>query len=163
MPFEIPDYHKTQKILHVGCERPHAYFIPYENGELAARDERNSSAYFKTLDGTWKFRFYKSVSEVPDFRITPPESWDTLDVPMNWQNALGRGYDTPNYTNVNYPYPVDPPHVPNENPCGLYMRDFTVSAEFLDGKDVLLNFEGVDSCFYLLSMMPSLRTVRSAI
>ena len=149
MPFEIPDYHKTQKTLHVGCERPHAYFIPYESEAAAKSDERDSSAYFKTLDGTWQFHFYRSVSEVPDFRVTPPETWDTLDVPMNWQNALGRGYDTPNYTNVNYPYPVDPPHVPNENPAGLYMRDFTLSEEFLDGKDILLNFEGVDSCFYL--------------
>lgn len=149
MPFEIPDYHKTQKTLHVGCERPHAYFIPYGDRATALRDERNSSVYFKTLDGTWKFRFYPSVDEVPDFRVTPPASWDTLDVPMNWQNALGRGYDTPNYTNVNYPIPVDPPHVPNENPCGLYMRDFTLPEDFLCGKDVLLNFEGVDSCFYL--------------
>ena len=149
MPFEIPDYHKTQKTLHVGCERPHAYFIPYESREGAARDERIASAYFKTLDGTWNFRYYPSVADVPDFRVTPPETWDALDVPMNWQNALGRGYDTPNYTNVNYPYPVDPPHVPNENPAGLYMRDFTLTEEFLDGKDVLLNFDGVDSCFYL--------------
>ena len=149
MPFEIPDYHKTQKTLHVGCERPHAYFIPYESHEAALRDERNSSAYFKTLDGTWKFHFYPSFSEVPDFRLTLPETFDDLDVPMNWQNALGRGYDTPNYTNVDYPFPVDPPHVPEKNPCGLYLRDFTVTSDFLDGKDVLLNFEGVDSCFYL--------------
>lgn len=149
MPFEIPDYHKTLDTLHLGCERPHAYFIPYESAEKAREGERNRSAFFKTLDGTWDFHFYPSVTEVPDFRTAPVTQWDKLDVPMNWQNALGRGYDTPNYTNVNYPYPVDPPHVPNENPCGLYSRDFTVSADYLAEKDVMLTFEGVDSCFYL--------------
>lgn len=62
--------------------------------------------------------------------------------------ALGRGYDVPNYTNVNYPIPYDPPFVPDENPCGLYSRKFTVPAA-MAGKKIYLNFEGVDSAFYV--------------
>ncbi len=76
------------------------------------------------------------------------EGMDKLTVPMNWQMMLDRGYDVPNYTNVNYPYPVDPPYVPDDNPCGLYVRDFTLPAH-ADGKKIYINFEGVDSCFYL--------------
>ena len=67
---------------------------------------------------------------------------------MNWQMALDRGYDVPNYTNVNYPFPCDPPHVPDENPCGLYQRHFFVRPG-MEKKKVFINFEGVDSCFYL--------------
>ena len=62
---------------------------------------------------------------------------------------LDRGYDVPNYTNVNYPYPVDPPHVPDENPCALYTRTFTLDEAILRLKDIILTFEGVDSCFYV--------------
>ena len=76
------------------------------------------------------------------------EGSDKLTVPMSWQMALGRGYDVPNYTNVNYPIPYDPPFVPDENPCGLYSRKFTVPAA-MAGKKIYLNFEGVDSAFYV--------------
>ena len=65
------------------------------------------------------------------------------------QSFTDRGYDTPNYTNVNYPFPVDPPHVPDANPSALYRREVYISAEKLEGREVYLNFEGVDSCFYL--------------
>ncbi|MBR2460573.1 MAG: DUF4981 domain-containing protein [Clostridia bacterium] len=72
-----------------------------------------------------------------------------MTVPMSWQNALGKGYDVPNYTNVNYPYPVDPPHVPDNNPCALYKRSFSLTAEQIGDREIFINFEGVDSCFYL--------------
>ena len=68
---------------------------------------------------------------------------------MSWQLALGRGYDTPHYTNVEYPIPVDPPHVPVDNPCGLYEKSFEIDADALATKQIRLMFEGVDSCFYL--------------
>ena len=145
MPFGIPDYHKTLSVLHVGTEAPHAYFIPYPTEAAAIRDLRDESSYFKTLIGAWDFKFYKSVTEIENVHAAANEK---IHVPMNWQNVLGRGYDTPNYTNMNYPYPVDPPHVPEANPCGVYSREFYLTEEQLK-KDVLLNFEGVDSCFYL--------------
>ncbi len=149
--FRLPDFHKSVETLHYGCEEPRAYFVPAQDRETAASDNRAASAYFKTLCGEWSFRFFKSAADLVDFTAPDytPDGADRLTVPMNWQNELGRGYDIPNYTNVNYPYPIDPPHVPVENPCGLYERTFTVPASVLAEKQVYLNFEGVDSCFYL--------------
>ncbi len=147
---KIPNYHKSLEVLHMGCEEPHAYFIPFESEDGCNSRYREDSAFFKTLCGTWDFKWYKNISEVAgiDCPVIPTEC-DKLDVPMNWQVALGRGYDVPNYTNVNYPIPIDPPHVPDSNPVGLYRRFFTVTEEMLRGKEVFINFEGVDSCFYL--------------
>ena len=149
MPLQAPDYHKSLEKLHVGCEEPRAYFIPYESAEKAKADNRADSAYVKSLCGTWDFQYYSSVTEVPDFTAAwfDRAGMDKLPVPMNWQMALGRGYDVPNYTNINYPFPVDEPHVPSENPCGLYIRDFNYTP--VAGKDTYIVFEGVDSCFYL--------------
>ena len=70
--------------------------------------------------------------------------WDRIPVPSNWQM---HGYGIPQYTNVNYPYPIDPPHVPQENPVGLYRRAFAVPADW-KGRQVFLVFDGVDSAFY---------------
>ncbi len=149
MPFGVPNYHKSLKDLHVGCEKNHAYFIPFQDKETALGKLRDESSYFKTLIGEWNFKFYSSVSDVEDVYSVMFGDEDKLDVPMNWQNALDRGFDTPQYTNVNYPYPVDPPHVPDENPVGIYSRTFVLSENELDGKEMILGFEGVDSCFYL--------------
>lgn len=149
MPFGIKDYHKELLEMHVGCERPHAYFIPYETKEKAQKGARGASAYFKSLAGEWNFKFYKSVSEVPESVTEPMVFTEKMAVPSSWQYAIGRGYDVPQYTNVIYPFPYDPPRVPEENPAAVYMREFTLGEAELSGKDVMLNFEGVDSCFYL--------------
>ncbi len=147
---KLPNYHKSLEVLHMGCETPRAYYIPFESEEKCASEYREDSAFFKSLCGTWDFKWYKNVSEVSGIDCPAmPTECDKLDVPMNWQVALDRGYDVPNYTNVNYPIPIDPPHVPDDNPVGLYRRYFTVTEEMLAGKEVFINFEGVDSCFYL--------------
>jgi len=152
MPLNIPDYHQSpaKENLHVGCEEPRAYFVPHDTKDGALSDIRETSRYFKSLCGSWKFRFFASLNDVKcvtgDGFTT--DGFDKLTVPMNWQMALDRGYDVPNYTNVNYPIPIDPPYVPDENPCGLYVRDFTVPASLAD-KEIYLNFEGVDSAFYV--------------
>ncbi len=148
MPFGIQDYHKSLEHLHIGCERPHAYFIPFATEDGAKSGIRDYSEYFMTLLGEWDFKFYGSVRELDGVLLGDVSFCEKIPVPMNWQNVLGRGYDTPNYTNVNYPYPKDPPFIPEDNPAGLYSRDFYI--EKLDtGKTYMLNFEGVDSCFYL--------------
>ena len=149
MPFGLPDYHKSLDVLHFGTEAPHAYFIPYADPQAARELQRDYSPYFKSLCGEWCFKFFPSVTDIIDPMAVTFEENERLDVPMNWQNALGRGYDIPNYTNTNYPYPVDPPHVPDENPAGVYSRHFRLAPASLTGKDVVLTFEGVDSCFYL--------------
>ncbi len=145
--FFVEKHWENPQVLHVNCEKPHAYFIPYENQEKAHKGIRGNSAYFKSLNGVWKFKYHTSVNDVEDSFYTQDydaSGWDSLPVPANWQM---HGYDIPHYTNVNYPYPCDPPHVPNENPAGLYVRDFYVDSK--SDKDVILGFEGVDSCFYV--------------
>ena len=129
--FMLPNYHKSLEVLHYNCEAPRAYFIPAECRESAAAENRAESAYFKNLCGEWDFKFYPSVCELCDFTAPDFVFGDKMTVPMNWQMALGRGYDVPNYTNFAYPYPVDPPHVPDDNPCGVYSRDFNVPAALL--------------------------------
>ena len=143
-------YHLSQEHLHVGCDKPRAYFIPYGSDAAAKTGNRALSDRFLTLCGEWSFRYYRSMGDVEDF--TAPDfsaEWERLNVPMSWQMALGRGYDTPQYTNVRYPFPVDPPHVPDDNPCGLYEREFEIDAKTLKSRKVKMVFEGVDSCFYL--------------
>lgn len=72
-------------------------------------------ATYTLLNGEWDFAYFKRDVDVPDFI----EDWDKIEVPSCWQL---KGYENPNYTNVNYPYPVDPPYVPDDNPCGVYRR-----------------------------------------
>ena len=101
-------YHQNPEQLHIGCEKPHAYFIPYGSRNAAKTANRAASNRFVTLCGEWDFRYYTSIHEVEDF--TAPEwraeGFDRLNVPMSWQLARGRGYDTAHYTNENYPFPV---------------------------------------------------------
>lgn len=143
------NHHVSTDVLHVGCQEPRAYYIPYSSISSGGVQDRSASDRFVSLCGTWDFRFYPAVYLVDDPATEDlPCGMDQIDVPRSWQTLLGRGYDTPHYTNVEYPFVVDPPHVPVDNPCGLYRRTFTVTAGMLE-KDIMLNFEGVDSCFYL--------------
>ena len=91
------------------------------------------------LTGTWNFAFFQRDIDVPDVI----EAWDTIPVPSCWQL---QGYENPNYSNINYPYPCDPPYVPDDNPCGVYQRQFEL--ENISGKTYFV-FEGVSSCAYL--------------
>ena len=143
-------FHKSLNDLHVKCLPPHAYFIPFGKGQKVDPEKRAQSPYFHSLCGEWKFKYYSSVTEVDDFTAEnfDRDAMETIMVPRSWQTMTERGYDVPQYTNVNYPIPVDPPHVPDENPCGLYQREFTVTKQ-MKKKDLLLTFEGVDSCFYV--------------
>ncbi len=150
----IKEYHKTIDEFHANCEEPRAYFVPYESEKKAVLGKRNESSYFKTLCGTWAFKYFESIEDIDedvtaeDYEICDCGCFDEIDVPGNWQMNLGKGYDVPNYTNIRYPYPVDPPHIPTDNPCGVYIRDFYLS-DFFAGRKVFLNFEGVDAGFYV--------------
>ncbi len=143
-------YHKDLRDLHVFCEKPRAYFIPFENEKKALEGNRAKSSRFISLCGDWDFKFFPSIHEADDFLSDTftVEGFEKLSVPMCWQSETERGYDVPNYTNVKYPYPVDPPKIPEINPCGLYSREVFIHESALK-KEVYINFEGVDSCFYL--------------
>ncbi len=144
-------HHRSLAVLHENCLSPRAYFIPYESTEKAAAGRREDSLYFHSLCGTWNFRFFSSRDTLPEGfeqETFSEDGFESIPVPYSWQALTERGYDVPNYTNVRYPYPVDPPHVPDENPCGLYRNRFILS-DAEAARTQILTFEGVDSCFYV--------------
>ena len=94
---------------------------------------------YQLLNGTWKFAYFQRDIDVPEMI----EKWDTIPVPSCWQIE---GYENPNYTNINYPYPCDPPYVPDDNPCGVYERTFELGEKW--GR-VYFVLEGVSSCAFL--------------
>ncbi|KAB8194024.1 DUF4981 domain-containing protein [Nonomuraea phyllanthi] len=107
------------------------------DGRRAPRAAFDSDGARLSLNGRWRFRLSPTAEGQPvdaDF-----SSWDELPVPSMWQL---QGYGVPAYTNVNYPFPVEPPYVPDDNPTGDYRLEF--EAPFERG---VLRFEGVDSCF----------------
>ena len=125
-----------------------SYFFHYPDALAAARADRTASPWFLLLNGQWKFHYAPTPGEAPaDFHTKDHDvsSWDDIAVPGNWQM---QGYGHPHYTNVQFPFPVDPPFVPTENPTGSYRRDFMVPREW-SGKRLILRFEGVDSAFHL--------------
>ncbi len=106
---------------------PRSYYIPKGVSE------------YKLLNGDWDFAYFSRDIDVPE-KI---EKWDKITVPSCLQL---KGYENPNYTNINYPYPCDPPFVPDDNPCGVYSREFEMENKW--GK-VYFVLEGVSSCAFL--------------
>lgn len=135
-------------ILQINREPARAWYIPYDCEKNALYASKGKSPYYKLLNGNWKFSYYERYIDAPkDFYVEDYDtsSWKDIPVPSNWQMY---GYDIPQYVNVTYPYPLDPPYVPNDNPCGIYIRSFRMPKEW-DSKKVYINFEGVNSCFYI--------------
>ncbi|HEY4385472.1 MAG TPA: glycoside hydrolase family 2 TIM barrel-domain containing protein [Ktedonobacteraceae bacterium] len=139
---------ETQTFLQENRLPGRAYFIPYADERAALSYEREESPFFRLLNGTWKFHYSPSPAEAPeDFYMDTyaVDQWDDLQVPSSWQM---HGYGYPHYTNINYPFPIDPPHIPTENPTGSYRHTFFVPDAWLK-RLVTLRFEGVDSAFHL--------------
>lgn len=143
-------YHEDLGTLHLGCEPNRSYYIPYGDKESALTDERANSSRVTSLCGVWDFHFYNSIEEADDFLAGgfSLADFEKIDVPRSWQTYIDRGYDIPQYSNWALLIPNDPPHVPAENPCGLYIRKINITEAELT-RELYLNFEGVDSCFYL--------------
>lgn len=134
-------YHEDPHILHVKTLENRAYYVPFAPGEDPFGN-REQSSRLELLNGEWGFTYRDSVIDLPsDFTETDPET--TIPVPSNWQL---HGFDKPQYTNVVYPIPFDPPYVPDDDPVGVYYRQYRYTP---DGMRRILVFEGVDSCFYL--------------
>ena len=134
-------HYENLQLLQENCEPQRAYYIPYDSLDKALAGEKEVSNYYISLNGEWKFKYYQRDIDVPE-QIS---EWDTITVPSNWQM---QGYDNPYYTNLNYPYPVDPPYVPDDNPCGVYSLDFEIPEEWSE-RETYIVLEGVNSCFYL--------------
>ena len=141
-------YYRELEHIHVGCVPPRAYYIPFDSEQTSA--VREDSRLFTVLNGEWDFAFFPNVEELAleDENFTQTvECPDKMPVPFCWQLKLDKGYDVPNYINQDYPYPVDPPHLPDVIPCGFYRR--TKDIKKCGDKKYYINFEGVSSCFYL--------------
>ena len=136
-------YYDNPKTLHINTVEPRAYYIPTQTKmQFDFIDARLYSDRFFTLNGQWDFKFYDSVLDVPEnvFEIMLENK---IKVPSIWQTE---GYDFRQYVNLDYQIPFDPPYVPTENPCGVYKKRFKFDKKF---EKAYLNFEGVDSCFYV--------------
>ncbi len=128
--------------IHENTLPPRAHYIPYDSMEKALAGDKESSKYYIPLNGEWQFRYYSRDIDCPR-EIT---DWDTVNVPSCWQTT---GYEKPYYTNVNYPYVIDPPYVPDDNPVGVYRRVILMSDEQAMLRCYIV-FEGVSSCVELL-------------
>ena len=141
----LRQFHEDPQILHVGTCPIRSYYLPFADEE---ESHTGVSSRVFSLDGEWAFRYFESFGQAVDPEeglCFDEEEMGSIPVPSCWQN---HGYGRHMYTNVRYPFPVDPPYVPDENPCGLYMRHFELEEKDQEAR-WFLNFEGVDSCFYL--------------
>lgn len=136
------------KVLQRGRLQDHAYFVSYADAASALTYERGLSPWFRLLNGSWQFHYAEAPSLVPEgFEKNGFEdsAWATLEVPGHWQL---QGFGKPHYTDLYYPFPVDPPRVPSDNPTGCYRRSFHIPAAWKD-RQIVLRFEGVDSAFHV--------------
>lgn len=166
--YTLPDFTllENQKIVNINKEPARAWFIPYtcrcnalsgarilrghtpDSADAAIVSEKNSRR--KMLNGDWDFIYCNNKKEAADalrcvFAGENKNKYDKIKVPSNWQMY---GYDSPQYVNALYPIPLDPPHVPYDNPAGIYMRNFNIPKDWTAG-EIFLNFEGVNTYFYV--------------
>jgi len=146
----VPRFYEDLSVLHQNTELDRAYYIPSSVRNDMVIWNRESSDRLQMLSGcAWRFAYYPSIHDLQDpfymQEYEPGKWWKQETVPFCWQL---RGYDSPQYTNIRYPFPFDPPYVPQDNPCGAYLHSFSWHRD-PDAPRAFLNFEGVDSCFYV--------------
>lgn len=144
----VPKYYEDLKVLHENVMPARAYYIPASKPMDTLVEQREDSDRIQMLNGKWKFCYFDSIYKLKDafYELSyDASSFDEISVPGCWQMF---GYDSHQYTNFHYPFPFDPPYVPQENPCGAYVYEFEYKKEESAPK-AYLNFEGVDSCYYI--------------
>ncbi|WP_043563423.1 glycoside hydrolase family 2 TIM barrel-domain containing protein [Actinomyces israelii] len=144
----VPRHYEDLGVLHENTLPPRAYYLPASAPITPGPRARERSDRVHLLSGRWSFAYHPSIHELTEpfwGRDIPLEGMESVPVPSSWQHL---GYDRHQYTNVRYPIPLDPPRVPQDNPCGVYLRDFEHTA-VLEAPRTHLVFEGVDSCFYV--------------
>ncbi len=144
----VPRYYENLHMLHENTMPNRSYYIPASKRMDNLVEHRESSDRMQLLNGVWKFRYFRSIYDLKEKFYEcgfDAEEYDTVVVPGEWQNY---GYDVFQYVNFKYPFPFDPPYVPQENPCGAYICEFFYEQDE-EAPRAYLNFEGVDSCFYV--------------
>lgn len=150
MSFEqLPDW-ENPEVVGINRVKAHATAAPYPSVELALRGERLESPWVQLLNGDWQFQWAPTPGDAPEGMELPDydaSTWDTIEVPANWQM---HGYGYPQYVNVQYPFPPDEmPRVPHHtNEVGSYRTSFVLPAGW-EGKRVSVVFGGVESAFYV--------------
>ncbi len=155
---DSPDW-ENEQVVHINTEAPRATFVPFPDAAMAVAGDRESSPFFRSLDGAWKFNWVPKPEDRPTnfFQTDFDDStWKTIDVPSNWEM---KGYGVPIYLGSGYPFKMDPPRVTEEpptnwtayaqrDPVGSYRRTFELPADWA-GRRVFIHFDGVESAFYL--------------
>ena len=144
----VSRYYENLNVLHENTMPARAYYIPASKRMDNLMEHREESDRMQLLNGTWKFQYYNSIYDIQESffeKDYDTEKFDEIQVPSVWQME---GYDTHQYTNIRYPFPFDPPYVPQDIPCGAYVHTFVYHKDE-NAPKALLNFEGVDSCFYV--------------
>jgi len=144
-----PSDYENPEVIERKQEPPHATLMPYEDTQRALSGERKNSAFFYSLNGSWKFHWAANPVEAPEQFFKQGfyrGDWQEISVPSNWQME---GFGYPLFRNIGLPHPLDPPLVPEEfNPVGSYFRTFNLPKAWQDGQ-IFLHFEGVHSAFYV--------------
>lgn len=144
----VPKHYENLEVLHENTMPYRAYYIPASKRMGILAENREDSDRISMLNGDWKFKYYTSIYDLQErfyeegFSV---QDYDTIPVPGMWQYF---GYDYLEYMDTRYPIPIDPPYVPQENPCGAYVHEFQYHKDE-KAPVTYLNFEGVDSCFYV--------------
>ena len=137
----VPKYFEDLNVLHKNTMPNRAYYIPASVPMDLQPETRETSDRFLLLSGDWKFRYFENIYDVKEEFFQDgydTAAFDEVKVPGVWQNY---GYDHHQYTNVRYPFPMDPPYVPVVNPCGAYVRYFSYE-EGLESSEDLPEFRG---------------------
>lgn len=142
----VPKYYEDPQLLHENTMPDRCYYIPAPQRQAAGA--RETSDRFQLLNGRWRFRYFPSIYDLQDEFFAPDyaaEGFSSVPVPGLWQTY---GCEIPQYINIRFPFPFDPPFVPHDNPCGAYLHTFDYQQDE-QAPHAFLNFEGVDSCFYV--------------
>ncbi|MBR2975789.1 MAG: DUF4981 domain-containing protein [Alistipes sp.] len=136
---EVRPYWEQPEVFAINKLPSRATLTPYATAEAAL--ERGESSLTRSIGGEWKFCWTATPAERPEgFWATEYDdtTWGTMPVPGNWEVE---GYGVPIYTNVTYPYPLNPPFIPHEdNPTGCYRHHFEMPTEW-EGRRIILHFE----------------------
>ncbi|MEG0638812.1 MAG: glycoside hydrolase family 2 TIM barrel-domain containing protein [Clostridia bacterium] len=134
-------FHQDRNALHLNRLPMRTTLVPYASEESALCGERALSPYFCSLNGTWAFCFHKQIPAFPA-QADPSVSTAPITVPGNWQT---QGFAPPQYLNISFPIPYQPPFVPDDTPLGVYARTFVLPQSFANRR-TLLRLEAVDGC-----------------
>ncbi len=165
---QINDW-ENPAINQINREPMHATLFPFESREIALNKTKENSAFFQSLNGTWKFK-WMPIAKNRELDFFNPkykdENWEDMQVPSNWEF---KGYGTPIYVNIPYEFSTsplaqntdlymssndvskypNPPNIPHNNtPVGQYRRKFTIPKEW-KGKQVILHLGAVKSACYV--------------